>query len=408
MKLKPGYKQTEVGVIPEEWKILPLRRACTLLNGRAYALVEWETAGVPVIRLQNLTGGDEYYYSTLELPEQKYCNRGDLLYMWSATFGPRIWMGDKAIYHYHIWKVITHDSETTQQFLYYKLAEITDDKKTRAANGGTMLHVTKSSMESTPIALPPLPEQRAIAAALSDVDALLAALDALIAKKRLVKQGAMQELLTGKRRLPGFSGEWRKCTLSDIGNFSKGRGIKKDDVAQDGLPCIRYGEIYTHYNDYIRSFVSFIPILIAKQSQRILKGDLLFTGSGETAEGIGKCVAFLGDEEAYAGGDIVIFRPVGQDSMFLGYLMNDSSISIQKARMAQGDAIVHISSQKLGQLQLQLPKIQEQHAIAAILSDMDAEITSLEQRREKTRLLKQGMMQELLTGRIRLNQDLRD
>jgi len=149
-------------------------------------------------------------------------------------------------------------------------------------------------------------------------------------------------------------------------------------------------------------FYSFIPRHVAKHSQRLRKGDLLFAGSGETAEEIGKCVAFLNDEDAYAGGDIVIFAPSGQDSMYLGYLMNHSSISFQKARMGQGDAVVHISAKNLAQLELRLPRPKEQTAIATVLSDMDAELAVLEARRDKTRALKQGMMQELLTGRIRL------
>jgi len=266
---------------------------------------------------------------------------------------------------------------------------------TRALTNGRLL-------SSVTIPLPSIHEQRAIAAALSDVDALIAALDRLIAKKRDIKQAAMQELLTGKKRLPGFSGELSSVCLGELGSFSKGRGIKKDDVAASGIPCVRYGEIYTHYNDYIREFHSFISEEIAKESQQIRNGDLLFAGSGETAEEIGKCVAYLKDEEACAGGDIVIFSPEKQNSMYLGYLMNHSSIVIQKARMGQGDAVVHISAKNLAGLRLKLPPINEQNAIASILSDMDAEIAALETRHQKTLALKQGMMQELLTGRIRL------
>jgi type I restriction enzyme S subunit len=130
---------------------------------------------------------------------------------------------------------------------------------------------------------------------------------------------------------------------------------------------------------------------------------LLFAGSGETAEEIGKCVAFLGNGEAYAGGDIVIFTPSDQDSMYLGFLMNHASITRQKARMGQGDAVVHISAANLGRLELLLPPCpEEQTAIAKVLCDIDTEIAALEQRRDKTRLLKQGMMQELLTGKTRL------
>ncbi len=244
--------------------------------------------------------------------------------------------------------------------------------------------------------------ERAIAAALSDVDALLAKLDELIAKKRDLKQAAMQQLLTGRTRLPGFSGEWEVRRLRELGTFAKGKGIRKDEVVADGLPCIRYGEIYTSHSDHVRSFYSFITRTTAKQSHRIKNGDLLFAGSGETSEEIGKCVAFLGDHEAYAGGDIVVFSPSGQNSMFLGYLMNHPLVASQKARMGQGDAVVHISATSLAELDLRLPNPDEQAAIADVLSNMDADIELLEARRNKTHALKQGMMQELLTGRIRL------
>jgi type I restriction enzyme S subunit len=196
--------------------------------------------------------------------------------------------------------------------------------------------------------------------------------------------------------------DWEVKKLGEVGTFSKGKGIRKDEVVADGIPCIRYGEIYTHLNDHVKIFYSFITRSTAKQSQRIKKGDLLFAGSGETAEEIGKCVAFLGDQEVYAGGDIVVFSPNGQNSIFLGYLMNHSTVANQKARIGQGDAVVHISAKNLAELELPLPKFEEQTAISTVLSEMDAEIAALESRRDKTRFLKQGMMHNLLTGRIRL------
>jgi type I restriction enzyme S subunit len=250
--------------------------------------------------------------------------------------------------------------------------------------------------------VPPPPEQRAIATALSDVDALLAGLDRLLAKKCDLKQAAMQQLLTGQTRLPGFKGKWAERLLSNIAMPLKGQGIRKDEVIPEGLPCVRYGEIYTHHTDYIRCFNSFISAETAKSSQLLRKGDLLFAGSGETADEIGKSVAFLGDEEAYAGGDIIIFRPQGQNSMFLGYLLNQPVVARQKAQMGQGEVIVHIGSRSLGRLRLSLPPLPEQTAIAEVLTEMDAELAALEQRREKTRALKQAMMQELLTGKTRL------
>ena len=173
-------------------------------------------------------------------------------------------------------------------------------------------------------------------------------------------------------------------------------------MVSHGLPCVRYGEIYTAHTDHIREFFSFIEPSVAEESRRLKNGDLLFAGSGETAEEIGKCVALLDDLECYAGGDIVIFSARADDSAFLGYLMNDPMIVKQKARMAQGDAVVHISAASLATVSFDIPSVDEQSAIAAVLSDMDAEIAALEARRDKSRALKQGMMQELLTGRIRL------
>ena len=196
-----GYKHTELGMIPVTWNVCYLIDLSRFINGRAYNLTEWETSGTPVIRLQNLTGGTEYYYSSLRLPPQQYCDHGDLLYMWSATFGPHIWRGEKAIYHYHIWKVEPRNEECDKFFLYYKLGEITEKLKQRSTNGGTMLHFTKANMEKTLVIAPSLFEQTAIATVLSSMDAEITALESRRDKTRDLKQGMMQELLTGRIRL---------------------------------------------------------------------------------------------------------------------------------------------------------------------------------------------------------------
>ena len=258
------------------------------------------------------------------------------------------------------------------------------------------LHVETVTLPTNP------PEQRAIATALSDVDALLGGLDRLIAKKRDLKQAAMQQLLTGQTRLPGFRGEWEVKRLGDVGTFLKGSGVKKDEAESGGLPCIRYGEIYTHHNDYIRIFKSWISPDVAATATRLRQGDLLFAGSGETKEEIGKCVAFVNDYEAFAGGDIVILRVANADAMFMGYYCNTAPINAQKASMGQGDAVVHISAAALSRIEVTAPSAPEQTTIAAVLADMDVELSALEARRDKTRDLKKAMMQELLTGKTRL------
>ncbi len=263
-------------------------------------------------------------------------------------------------------------------------------------------HINLGILREMAVPLPPLPEQRAIAAVLSDVDELIGSLEALIAKKRAIKQAAMQELLTGRTRLPAFGGEWETRRVGDLGTFTKGRGIKRDDLCDVGVRCVRYGELYTRYQNYVTKPISIIPQEIADKALAITNGDLLFAGSGETADEIGMCVAYVGDETAYAGGDIIVLRASGQDAVYLAHLLNHPVAAHQKARMAQGDAVVHIRADHLAQVKLPLPPLPEQQAIATVLSDMDAEIAALAHRLDKTRAIKQGMMQQLLTGSIRL------
>ena len=412
--MKTGYKQTDVGVVPVEWDVKPLASVSEkIMVGIASAATHaYRVKGVPMFRNQNIKVGHLDDSDVLFVdPDYEFLFRnkrlrsGDLLtartgYPGTTCVVPSCYESAQSFT-----TLITRpkQSEVESNYLcHYINSEAGQRFFTQSQIGGAQKNVNAGTLRLMPIPIPKLPEQRAIAAALSDVDALLGALDQLIAKKRDLKQAAMQQLLTGQTRLPGFHGEWELKQLGDFGTFLKGFGIKKDEVVSDGLPCIRYGEIYTHHHDHVKAFKSFIKPATAKQSQRIVRGDLLFAGSGETVEEIGKCVAFLGDEEAYAGGDIVIFRPVDQDSKYLGYLMNHSCVASQKARMGQGEVVVHISARTLARVEVQLPTKPEQTAIAEVLTDLDAELAALEQRRAKTRALKQGMMQELLTGRTRL------
>ena len=194
------FRESEVGRIPKEWEVVRQGDVAKFFNGRAYKLSEWEEEGTPVIRLQNLTGsGTEYYYSTMKLPEHQYVYNGDLIYMWSATFGVYIWKGEKAIYHYHIWKVECSNS-LDKMYMYYSLDKLTEKLK-QSSHGATMLHITKSGMEKTLMALPPITEQKQIAKILSTTDDKLDTLRAKKEKYESLKKGLMQKLLTGEVRV---------------------------------------------------------------------------------------------------------------------------------------------------------------------------------------------------------------
>ncbi|MCD8385641.1 MAG: restriction endonuclease subunit S [Bacteroidales bacterium] len=197
--------------------------------------------------------------------------------------------------------------------------------------------------------------------------------------------------------------DWEVYKLGNLGLFSKGKGISRAEAQTGSIPAIRYGEIYTIHNDYIKSFHSFISESVASRSIPLTMGQILFTCSGETKEDIAKAVAFLGNEKAYVGGDIIVLTPkIECSSQFLGYLCNTANTNKQKAEAAQGDAVVHIASESVKNIIIPLPPFDEQERIAEALSDVDALIAELDKLIAKKRLIKQGAMQQLLTGHTRL------
>lgn len=197
--------------------------------------------------------------------------------------------------------------------------------------------------------------------------------------------------------------DWEIKKLYTLGTFSKGKGIKKDEVQEYGIPCVRYGELYTHYDNTIVNFNSFINSESANQSKKIKYGDILFAGSGETKEDIGKSACLLSKLETYAGGDIIVFTPKETDPILLGYLLNSIPVKNQKSKIGQGDAVVHIYSSGLKNIQIPLPSsTEEQKAIAQVLTDTDQLIQNLKTLIAKKKAIKQGAMQELLTGKKKL------
>ncbi|OGV59206.1 MAG: hypothetical protein A2X45_10770 [Lentisphaerae bacterium GWF2_50_93] len=195
--------------------------------------------------------------------------------------------------------------------------------------------------------------------------------------------------------------EWDIKTLGELGSFSKGKGISNSEKQKNGYPCITYGDIYTKYDIRIKKFFSFIDEKSARASQRIYKGCILFAGSGETLDDIGKCVAFDNNEEAYAGGDIIIFTPRGVNVIYLSYLLNSHNMLKDRRKIGQGHSVVHIYSSGLGVLNVHLPPLSEQGKIAEILSIWDEAIANLTKLVEEKEKLKQCLMQQLLTGKLR-------
>lgn len=269
--------------------------------------------------------------------------------------------------------------------------------------GTSIKGVTVENIAQMEIELPPQEEQTAIAETLSDIDNLISSMQKLIEKKKAIKQGTMQELLTGKKRLPGFDEEWRTYKLGELGSFDKGCGISRAESNTGNFPAVRYGELYTKHTDYVKQYYSCISGDVAQTAKRVTFGDILFAASGETKEEIGVCAAIVDRRDIFAGGDIVVFTPTTEiNPIFFGTLLNMPFVQKQKSERGQGDAVVHIHADSLSEIIISMPEKNEQEAIATVIKDFNDEIEQLERKLAKYQQIKQGMMQELLTGRIRL------
>jgi type I restriction enzyme S subunit len=264
-----------------------------------------------------------------------------------------------------------------------------------------------------PIQLPALPEQRAIAAALSDVDGLLGALDRLIAKKRDLKQAAMQQLLTGQTRLPGFKGEWVVKTLGELFNFGGGYSASRDQLSTEGHCYLHYGDIHGTSKTCIDADADFqdipkldIPLKRVSSASLLADGDVVFVDASEDDAGTSKHVVVVNkSRKPFISGLHTIVAKSKTDELaheYRHYCFQTPAIRQQFLFYAVGTKVSGISKSNIPKLTLTFPPLPEQTAIATVLSDMDLELAALEQRRDKTRALKQGMMQELLTGRTRL------
>lgn len=195
--------------------------------------------------------------------------------------------------------------------------------------------------------------------------------------------------------------EWKTIKLGFLGEFFKGSGITKNDLIQGGLPCVRYAELYTKFDFIIPFCISFISEDTAKTARPIQKGDILFAGSGETKEEIGKCAVYMNDLNAYAGGDNIIFRTTQAEPLYLSFYLNTLGRK-QLNKLGQGDSIVHIRSNDLKNIIIPFPPLPEQEKIAEILGTWDTAIEKLSSLIEQKKLMKKGLMQRLLSGKQRL------
>ena len=393
MELKPGYKQTEVGVIPEEWDVGGLGRFWTVTDCK-HVTAQFVPHGFPVasikevqnrfVELTNAKQTTNHFYSLLIEGGRKPCP-GDLILSRNATVGevaqvaewhPPFAMGQDVCLLRK--KSPDHSTEFLQAVFQ---SPVITNQLSNLMVGSTFKRVNVEQIRNFSVPIPPPPEQRAIAGALSDVDALLCALDQLIAKKRDLKQATMQQLLTGQIRLPGFHGEWKLKRLGDVAHIKTGKK-NNDDKEEDGIyPLFVRSQTVERINSYSYDCEA-----------------ILVPGEG----GIGSIFHYInGKFDCHQR--VYKISAFSDDTCgkFIFYCMTHG-FHKQATRNSVKATVDSLRLPTFKAFEFLAPELVEQTAIAEVLSDMDAELAALEQRRDKTRSLKQGMMQELLTGRTRL------
>jgi type I restriction enzyme, S subunit len=409
MELKPGYKQTEVGVIPEDWEVVTASEACSLVvdcKNRTPPIVD--ASEYAVVRTPNVRDGhfiQEDLRFTDESSYREWTTRavpqaGDIMITREAPLGEvcavpethKVCLGQRMMIYR------PSPSKTDSRYLLYSLMSLpVRANLMRKIGGSTVGHAKVDDIRFLKLPLPPLSEQRTIATLLSDTDALLASLKQLIAEKRDIKQAAMQELLTGKRRLPGFEGEWVAGKLGDYVEKIVGGG-----TPSRANPGFWGGEIPWAT---VKDLTSFQP----NQTQEWLTRDGLKNSSANlipagtliasTRMALGKAVIFGTDIAINQDLKAIFFGKNGM-ARFFCYWFEANASAIDA--IGGGSTVKGISLSQLKAFDVASPGLVEQNAIVDVIFDIETEIETLENRLTKTRAIKQAMMQELLTGRIRL------
>ena len=410
---RPHFKQTEVGVIPEEWEVKSLREFGKFEKGIGLLKEDIKATGstpaIPYTALytdfSEILNYNHIRWFVDDTSRTYIVSEPCVLIASSSNMAANTGKASALTETKPVAvgrEVIIFKTASNCRYISYQLSTSPYRRRTLSlARGTTIKHLYPATFLNYKIALPPFPEQRAIAETLSDADALIESLEQLLTKKRQINQGAMQELLTGKRRLLGFSGEWEETILGEVADVIKGRGLSRAKVTASATqPCILYGELFTVYGRTITNVVSRTD---SDEGLASVSDDILMPGSTTTTGiDLATASALLVDGVAL-GGDINVIRRKAQDyeaTFLANYLTHAKRIAI--AEIAQGITIHHLYGRDLRCLALQLPSLSEQTAIAAVLCDMDEDVVVLEAKLNKARQLKQGMMQELLTGRIRL------
>jgi type I restriction enzyme S subunit len=391
--------------VKKGWEIKKLRQVCELVNGRAYSKPELLDSGrYRVLRVGNFFTNDHWYYSDLELEEKKYCDTGDLLYAWSASFGPRIWTGGKVIYHYHIWKVVHDCSRIDQRFLFYFFQWDTEKIKEDQGTGTTMMHVSMGSMNEREIPVPPLDEQHRIVALLDE------AFEALATAKANAEQNLRNALAFFESHLEAVFSQkeegWTEKRLAEFADFKNGLNFSRNSSGQT-LRMVGVGDFQE------RSIVPLDKLQCTTidgnvtEDYLIREGDILTVRSNGSKDLVGRCMLVPAVNEMISySGFIIRIRPDGQTTSprFLLYFMKSRTARSRLTSDGGGTSISNINQAKLATLPVLLPPLKKQEEIANHLDAFSKEskhLTSIYERKiAALEELKTSLLHQAFSGKI--------
>ncbi|MBD2147575.1 restriction endonuclease subunit S [Sphaerospermopsis sp. FACHB-1194] len=413
MSIPDGFKVSEVGVIPEDWDVKRLGDIADVKTGPFGSSLhekDYVDDGTPIITVEHLSDKG-VVHKNLPMVSDYDKNRlssyilktGDIVFSRVGSVDRNSLirnLEDGWLFSSRLLRIRINNKNIAPAYLsYHFLQESTKQRIRSVAVGQTMASLNTAILKGIEITLPPLAEQKAIAQSLSDVDNLITAIDKLITKKRNIKQGTMQELLTGKKRLPGFSGEWEVKTFKDVSFVNQGLQIAIEQRLKQPLPnskkyitiqFLNNGKDIEYINDYSSSVCC-------------NEDDVLMTRTGNTG------IVVSGVSGVFHNNffKINFDRKILDKNYLIAYLRLDKTQKIILAK-AGTSTIPDLNHNDFYSIFIHLPSLTEQKAIAKILTEMDEEIEALEKKREKYKNIKQGMMQQLLTGKTRLKINLED
>lgn len=420
--IKEGYKQTELGVIPEDWDARPIGDFFEFKNGLNKAK-SFFGHGSPIVNYMDVYRNRGLYTKNIqgcvEVNKQEIksfgVKKGDVFFTRTSETVEEIGISSvllddliNGVFSGFILRGRPKNNDLEDPFKEYCFSSRVIRKQIQGKSTYTTRALTNGRvLSNVKIFYPPKLEQLSIATALSDTDALIENLEKLIVKKNAIKQGTMQLLLTGKKRLPGFSGKWEVKKLRKIGETYGGlSGKTKSDFNEGKYPYIPFMNIMSNPVIDLQYF-DYVNIRGDEKQNKATKGDLFFNGSSETPEEVGMCSVLQNDiPNLYLNSFCFGFRlnkDLKTNGLYLSYFFRSPMGRQLIFSLAQGATRYNLSKTNFMKLEIPYPEPTEQTAIVSILFDIDTEIEKLEQKKNKYILLKQGLMQQLLTGKIRIH-----